>query len=349
MQIRSYTVMSVKDIARMPLLERVQFTLNGRVFPSKRNTVRALEQLNNDHTEIYIHQDFLNTVPRYPLTSKESQASVIKEIVSIFEYAEKHPNIKGMVMHADSPFRQEMLKEMQTNPLTVETVKYYVEKYYTSSMFAPAKNNAAVMAAVMKNDISFVDTEDQSLIFCHKWYKFAFETFYLDLKEALGKKKITNPRFKIYIENTVKTTHRLKESDVVNPSGTMFAVPGTITNILAHIQNKQDLFGACWDLEHSYASNDLVLSDDFHELIEVKDLAKNLLIHLNTIESGVKRGSFKDLHSKTTISECSVHDYYYYIALAKQLDIMNIPYIREVKADTMEVELAIQQKVKREQ
>ena len=54
----------------------------------------------------------------------------------------------------------------------------------------------------------------------------------------------------------------------------------------------------------------------------------------------------RDRHSLTTVFECSQYEVKYYEELIEMLDYYKIPYIREVKSETMEREMAQQSKLK---
>jgi hypothetical protein len=121
-------------------------------------------------------------------------------------------------------------------------------------------------------------------------------------------------------------------------------VAGSVRHNALLASSKQDVFGICWDTEHAFASNDIII--DSYEAVEaLLKVVPKLLVHLNTIESGVKRGNFKDRHSKTTIFECAEFDKDYYLRLVEMLDKLNIPYLREVKEETMFVELEVQKRL----
>lgn len=136
----------------------------------------------------------------------------------------------------------------------------------------------------------------------------------------------SSPACKVYLENTTK----------VGPFNT-----GTVEwlkNLLLKNPWTTTVYGLCYDTEHHFAVDGATLSTD--QLKKIKSEV-DLIVHLNTIPSEVLPKSGKDRHSETTISECSQFNEDHYHNYTKVLDSLNIPWVREVKEDTMLRELNI--------
>ena len=336
MLIRSYTIGSLKDIDLFPFLERVQFTLNSRMAPQKRKTVEALRKIRFSNTEVYVHYDFLRTIPRYLIMTDLGKKSMITEIVDLIEYSYEQPNLKGVVIHMDTAFKKEMMADLTCNGYSDQSLERACKKYVISTMY---KSNVEVLDIVKKNRPEGTGGKFKSLgqEFLHNWYTSSVNEFYIDLKNEclLRGLDLNKPHALVYLENT---THILTGG--LDPK--VDCVAGSLKHNAVLTASKFDLLGVCWDLEHGYAANDEDISVE--ALKDAHIINKNLLIHLNCIEKGVTKGSMKDRHSLTTVFECSVHEVKYYDELIQMLDYYKIPYIREVKSETMEREMMQQTK-----
>lgn len=93
--------------------------------------------------------------------------------------------------------------------------------------------------------------------------------------------------------------------------------------------------GVCLDTEHLFAST--ISQSAVGAIQELKDSVP-LLVHLNAIPRKVKRNSRLDLHSSTTLFECSQYDFETYMKLVDYLDDHQIPFVREVNKTTRERE-----------
>lgn len=123
----------------------------------------------------------------------------------------------------------------------------------------------------------------------------------------------------IFLENTTKC----------GPSKTM-----SVDNLI-DLASKYHYVGVCYDTEHAYA-----VTGEIIPIENLLSLSKKipLLVHLNTIPEEVKPCSCKDRHSFTIIPDNSVKSFDI-MNYAKVFDCNNIPYIREVKEETMLKEL----------
>lgn len=336
MKIRSYTISGVNDIDLLPLMQRVQFTLNGHTRPERRRITDSLDKIENKNTDIYLHEDFVRTVPRYAMMVEDARGPMIEELATILDYSVTHPNIKGVIIHMDNPFTKDMLQKLEKVPYENEVIRQTCKRYIISPFFKPAEEIARLLITLReRNTEKSVPGRTWAQYLLHLWNKYAVDLFYSDLSKVLIEKGTDITKCcKIYIENTSHALLYGTEESINVVQGTVMA------NAL--LSRDKPLLGYCWDLEHSYAAGDLIMDENLDNLKKLIALNPKILIHLNTIEKGVKRGSGRDRHSETAIYECSVYNANYYFELVDILDQMNIPYIREVKADTMERELEFQ-------
>lgn len=132
-------------------------------------------------------------------------------------------------------------------------------------------------------------------------------------------------RSKIYLENTVKTVIRTLDVDPVD-------------FLSESCKSYSSFVGLCFDTEHYFATNSV---DPHNSVNEFLDFSKDMpfMVHLNCIPAGVAGGSYKDRHSETTVTECSVESLDTYIQLVNKLNQLNIPYVREVKGEARDREI----------
>lgn len=168
---KCYTISPIKALTEIEGLELGQFTLNGRMFPSKRRTVENLKEVYNDMkcgVDSIVHYDFIYIISRFSMFSNSVKQAVIDEVVSILKYADECGKVKGVIMHTDFPLR----KEVQS----VTDKAQYIKDNYTSSVWDSVK--------IINN----VDNLTESSIL----------EFYNELKRR-GEFKT-----KVFIENTTK-------------------------------------------------------------------------------------------------------------------------------------------------
>ena len=141
--------------------------------------------------------------------------------------------------------------------------------------------------------------------------------FYKDFKEHNA-----NISVKVFLENTTK----------VGPSmqGSLKWIEDVIVE-----HDMQDVYGIVYDTEHHFAVTGEWLEECKIKLLKDKF---DIIVHLNTVPSDVVPGSKKDSHSFTTIQECSQHSLEYYQQYINMLESYSIPWVREVKEETMERE-----------
>lgn len=107
--IKAYTISGLKALKYLPKLDTVQFTLNHRTFPGKRQTVKALSEVSRCcESNIIIHYDFIYIASRFSMFSPQIKDAIMQEIVSIMQYALRNNNIKGIVMHTDFALKREV-------------------------------------------------------------------------------------------------------------------------------------------------------------------------------------------------------------------------------------------------
>lgn len=330
MLIRSYCIGSLKDIELFPFMERVQFTLNSRMAPQKRKTVEAFKKMHFPNTEVYVHYDFLRTVPRYPLMTDYGKQAMVEEMVDIIQYSLINQNVKGIVIHMDTAFKKEMMADLSVNGYSDQLFERAIKKHIISPMYKSGSDCVSIIMSTKPTGDSAFKSMNQE--FLHKWYTFAVNEFYNDLLQECVKRNLdlTKPHAIVYLENT---THILTGGfDLEND-----CVAGSVKHNTMCTVGRQNLLGVCWDLEHAFASGDILMSVD--NLVALSAINSNIFIHLNCIEKGVTRGSMRDRHSLTTIFECSKYEPDYYVELVQMLNHYKIPYMREVKSETMEREI----------
>lgn len=126
---RCYTISPLEQVFEIPDLYTAQFTLNGRIFPSRRKTIEHLDNLflHGSKCNLLIHWDFIYICSRYGMFVEHIQRAIINELVSLLKYASKQPLIKGIVMHTDFPVRREL-----TTTLYLDNA---LAKYYNSQVW----------------------------------------------------------------------------------------------------------------------------------------------------------------------------------------------------------------------
>lgn len=301
--IRNYCISNPESLRKLPELEQAQFTLNSRMYPAKRvNTVEGLRLMKPQHnTQLVIHYDYVYIISRYIFLQKEVQQDIIREISTLMDYAETEGDeIIGLIMHTDFPLRKQIYQNKNLSPSFIEGV-------YNGPLWNKER--------IVKFYEHFVKSDNLGMIL-----EYSFDKFYEDMKITREGKTIP---FKVYLENTTK----------VPVSGYSRLQPGTIEFINDYLRrnaSKQDLFGMCLDTEHDYA-----VKGPYNTRL---DWDCDILIHLNPVPKGVLPGSLKDQHSHTTLFECSVNSYEFYLDLISKIRERNIPFIRECYLETMERE-----------
>ena len=137
--------------------------------------------------------------------------------------------------------------------------------------------------------------------------------FFETLEQAIQSKGIkTNKR--VYLENTTKVGPKNQ--------GNLYQLIDFCT------KSKFPHIGICIDSEHCFAVDGIFPFD-------ITGIDVPIIYHLNTIPSEVEPRSKKDRQSFTTLTECSKLSLQQYINFIDYLEGLNIPYVREVKEETM--------------
>lgn len=175
--IPNYCISSLKTLRDLPCLNIAQFTLNYRLFPSKRKTVQLLKDLSPFHdTDIIIHYDYIYIASRFKYFASFVQTAILDEIVSIMKYAQSNPHIIGIVMHTDSSFQRQLLCASDDKICSA----------YSKDIW----NIDAVLEGI-KSPSFVIDSIEY---FCnqlyHYWYSF----------------NSSNPGCNLYLENTTKVS-----------------------------------------------------------------------------------------------------------------------------------------------
>lgn len=285
-----YTVGSVDEIKKSSGI--VQITMNGRISPPNRNYVRLMEQFNGSKdVKIMLHYDYINTVPRLFLINQGISKKYIDELVDII--TADNENILGVVMHMDYPLSNEVyLKGKGLDRYNKPYYDFYLIKRYVGESDYPS---------LWKDSVLFL---------------------YERIKDALKAKGLDVKR-KIYLENTTCVL-RITTTPIIGGCN-------SIINII-NDNEMSDVFGVCLDTEHHYA-----VYGKFPNTAAFQNRVKNrnidYILHLNTIPQEVRDAylngkKYKDIHSDTTIAECSELSVEDYINIVNS---MSCPIIREVK------------------
>lgn len=295
--IHNYTISNLESLKTLPQLKVAQFTLNSRIFPAKRKVVTNLSLIKQFHNaDIFIHYDYVYIISRYLFFSEEVQKAIVNEINSIMEYVENGgTEVKGIIMHTDFPLRKQIY---QNSSLSHD----FIKSIYSNNIW----NIKAILDA-FDNYVSVGEVE--------KILTSSFNKFWHDLLSLRSSFPI-----KVYLENTTK----------VPVSSYTGYRPGTVSFIQNYLLNNphvQSLYGMCVDTEHDFAVNG--------KFIEETSWMFDTVVHLNPIPKEVTPFSLKDIHSSTTLFECSVNSYEFYVNYIETLNNLSIPFVRECHSETM--------------
>lgn len=235
---RNYTSNKIKDVSLMKSLEVVQFTLNGRIHPSKRKTVNLLKEVRGLGVEnkLIVHMDFIYIAPRFAMFNDGTKRAIINEICSILRYAETDKNIVGIVMHTDWPIQKKIND-------TEFKLQYIADNYS-----GPLWNTLAIQNLYEFDEFNTV-----------------FEKSIVEFGEALINAYGKRPPIKVYLENTTKIGP--------NKEGSL----QSILDILVSHHNLVDVYGVCYDTEHHYAvTGEWLSTDDIKDLRNITDVIVHL-------------------------------------------------------------------------
>lgn len=291
---KCYTVSGINSIEKHKDFDIVQYTMNGRIFPSKRNDVQHIRDLRRKgiNTKVIIHWDFIYIASRYYFLSNQVKEAIMNKVVELINYADNEdPNILGIVMHTDWPIK----KEVMNSEFKDEAIK---EEYKSSLWNQEALSNFIITPGLV--------------------LKISLLNFANELRERVGSCKC-----KVYFENTTK----------VGPSGE--GCVDSLLEVFSLEPSIKDVCGIVYDTEHDYA----VTGQVFRDVTIFQDKGIDVIVHLNAIPKEVRAKSKKDRHSFTTLLECSQNSLNDYINYINYLDRYNIPWVREIKEETIEREI----------
>jgi len=298
--ISNYTISNLQALKVLPKLDVAQFTLNSHTFPSHRKVVENLSSMRDCHkTRLYIHYDYVYIISRFAMFSPVLQKVIVDEIESIMNY-KSHGGNEVQGIIMHTDFPYRKTI-YQTSGLSKE----FVSGVYSSTIWNPETAYSLYQQYIEPGDLKGL-------------YYHSFNLFYHCVKSRLSEFSVP-----IYLENTTKV-----------PITPELVVPGTVDFLIEYLQSNPhttDLYGLCLDTEHDFA-----VTGEFRFPSSVDF---NVLVHLNTIPAEVSAKSLKDLHSNTTLFECSVNPMEFYIDYIKKLADLDIDFVREVKYETMVREL----------
>lgn len=315
--IKSYTIGSLVQFPSLDDLERIQFTLNSHMRPYRRHASEMITRVVQEYPnfpELFVHEDYIRTIPRFPLLKQDYKSEMIIETFQLLS----HPKVKGMVIHMDSPFPQSMIAKSH------DDINVFIDlvKSLNSQMYVGYNEILTILTTLPE-----IKTVNDLI---GAYYRLSVDMFYVALDSyAKHRNKNISELSPLYLENTTKVP--LRDATIK---------PGSVMHNAILSTAHPDLYGVCYDTEHAYAIGDVVPSPDY--ILSLREINPRILVHLNTIEKGVQQGNYLDRHSMTAIDACQVHDYKHYLLFAKWLDAHGIPYLREVKSTVMQYELAFQ-------
>lgn len=101
----SYSVTSVNSVD-LTGMRTAQFTLNGRIHPSRRNSAELTRRLCRafPKVNIVVHYDYIHLIGKVLIFNSQTQQSILEELSGLLNLDE--PNFVGVVMHTSSCFRK---------------------------------------------------------------------------------------------------------------------------------------------------------------------------------------------------------------------------------------------------
>lgn len=251
-------------------------------------------------TKVLLHYDYIHTITRYAIFSKWVRWQMLREITEILE--DDNANLVGLVIHTDFPIRKGVY-------LGTETIESYKKKLF---------------------DFSAVESHTGDRV--SELSEISINSLYRDL-EGVSK----SPKRLIYLENTTKVFQGEMQG----------VVPGSWDWIKSQFKVHPEYtkyFGACLDTEHYYAVEGKY-PDIEKEIKECRELGCDIVVHLNTVPKEVKDSVaagklYKDVHSETLLSDCSLNSSEYYLNDCARI-LKDVIAVREIKSSYMEKELDI--------
>lgn len=301
----------------------VQLMLSGYRCPSAHGIEKIAKSWDIPQDLIF-HQDYYRTSSRYSFLTPHMQQAVIEEVAQVLLIGNQYePNVKGIVIHTDSPFSlkafQSFTKYFDNVPFKTEeendtALAQVIAKHFNSKLYG---SNPERLTPIFKKTIVIAKaTTAEALL--HGIEVGSTVQFLSDLEVFLNQQP-TPVMGKVFLENTVRT---LRGESFFADIENLKSVTGLFRGIA----------GVCFDEEHAYASGWETLINDEGKRSEMS-LEGIDLVHLNTIPPNVERGSYLDRHSDTSMDE-SKFPKETYLSIIEELDNKAIPYIREVHEAT---------------
>jgi len=319
--------------------DTVQFTVSKYHLAHARNTLGKFRNWGSTEQKVLVHLDFYSTLPRFIFMAAAYQNSMVYEIHSAiyashpgFRKEYGFPNVLGCIVHTDTPFSQAAVADLWENgiPKDGRSLLEFILKYWTSNLYRDPEE----LVDVLMPCFAISDTIDD----LHRNIYYTSASHLLQRLNKFNNGDIFQDTYKghIFLENTVRVYDRSKRFDTF----------GKLDSLI-ELVNLSELFGICIDEEHAFAAGDHTLIDYDKGLVRPrwefipKDYVEDsrVLVHLNTIPKEVTYNSFLDRHSFTTLFESKGISSDVYQSLMTMLEAYHIPYVREVKEETIVREL----------
>lgn len=285
----------------------VQLMLSSFRRPSA-NTARQFLQNWGVKQDIIIHYDYYRTVTRFGFMSQEYRQSFLDELVTFLQLSDKYaPKVKGVVIHADSLFSYDLYKDIDNFYQTgdIRALDDKLDSSFTSKMF----NKKAIVDTIKSLFHNILSAEE----LVNNMEQVSRRIFAQQI--AI---KYQGP-VKVLVENTTKNLRGISKTAYnLNP-----------------VESRT--LSLCFDTEHAYAAG-------YGDVFVGAELPQGTsLVHLNTVPKSVEFGSYLDRHSETDLSQ-GKHTIEQYLSLIEKLNNAGIPYVREVKPDTLRREMELLKK-----
>lgn len=166
-----YCAGSISELSQFQDYPYVQVTMNGRVFPSRRDYVSKVKSYIGQ-TKLVLHYDFIYILSRYSLFAPYVKQAILNELIALTSI--KQDNFVGIVMHTDFPFQQKFISDSSVD----SALKLYDKAIWNQEVFRKFKE-IDVYSSILVDSLLL---------------------FYKDYKSCHG---VANT--KIFLENTTKT------------------------------------------------------------------------------------------------------------------------------------------------
>lgn len=277
--INNYTVSYKDDFHRLGEFNTVQITLNYRTFPGKRKSVEMFKRLCDTYPKVRFicHYDFIYQATKYKAFQPEVKKAMLEELAGLI--CLDVPNLAGVVMHTDTPFKKEVFSSMFPEQVIDTTYNSKIFnlgmlKYYSTSRLRESLSVDSIRE--LGADLR-------------------------DLTSALQRRKI-------YLENTVKTS--VPDSAYQFPTTFLQECIYPVRDIYGICVDTEHLYAS-----HGVELQSVVnLAVD-----GLPGVGVSTMLHLNCIPKEVAPFSNKDRHSHTTIFECTLNHEEAYIEAVRSI------------------------------